>query len=223
MTDKNIVNIQTLKIDQFSKTDLALYNGRKVIIRTFNNGGVFSRIVARWLAKREKNILEKLNVLQNDNFPKLVYSDKYMLIRSYLEGKALVDSGKQDPAFFQEALKLVKLMHNINVVHNDLEKPENWIVQENKLPGIIDFQISTYIPPYMGSYFFKRLAHEDIRHILKNKDRYCTEPLTNEEDLIKNKKSSLNKLWRYGFKPIYNFITRKIFNYSDRNSSKYSK
>ena len=36
------------------------------------------------------------------------------------------------------------MLHQQGIVHNDLEKPENWIVMDNGEPGLIDFQLAKY-------------------------------------------------------------------------------
>ena len=213
--------IKPLKIDAFSKTDLALYEGEQVIVRTLDQSNFAANAIARWLAKRERNILRRLNGLNSDHLPKLLYSDRNTLIRSYMDGVPLVDAGKQTSRFYEIALEVISKMHALGVIHNDLEKPENWIVLKNGEPGIIDFQLAMHMSG-QKNYFFKRLSFEDVRHTLKNKKRYCVDKLTEEEAILKNRRSALNKFWRYGFKPVYNFVTRKIFNYSDRASSQYS-
>lgn len=213
--------IKPLKIDAFSKTDLATYQGEKVIVRTLDQSNPAANTIARYLARRERNILKRLNGLNSPHLPKLLYSDRNTLIRSYMDGVPLVDAGKQRAKFYDIALDVIAQMHSLGVIHNDLEKPENWIVLKNGEPGIIDFQLAIHMSHHKN-YFFKRLSFEDVRHTLKNKKRYCTTQLTEEEALLKNRRSALNKMWRYGFKPVYNFVTRKIFNYSDRASSQYS-
>lgn len=213
--------IKPLKVDAFSKTDLAVYQGEKVIVRTLDQSNPAANSIARYLARRERNILKRLNGLNSPHLPRLLYSDRNTLIRSYMDGIPLVDAGKQKPEFYSIALDVIANMHQLGVIHNDLEKPENWIVLKNGEPGIIDFQLAMHMN-HQNNYFFKRLSFEDVRHTLKNKKRYCTEALTEEEAALKNRRSALNKFWRYGFKPVYNFVTRKIFNYSDRASSQYS-
>ena len=213
--------IKPLKVDAFSKTDLALYEGQEVIVRTLDHGKFWENAVARWLAKRERNILRRLNTLESPHLPRLLYSDRNTLIRSFIKGTPLIDAGKQTSKFYEQALQVIAQMHQLGVIHNDLEKPENWIVQEDGTPGIIDFQIAMHMSG-QKNYFFKRLSFEDIRHTLKNKNRYCVDKLTPEEAVLKDRRSALNRFWRHGFKPVYNFITRKIFNYSDRASSQYS-
>lgn len=222
MTRPDFTVIKPLKIDAFSRTELAWYKEEKVIVRTLDDGNTAETAVARLLAKRERNILRRLGPLNSPYLPKLLHSSKNNLIRSYMDGVPLRDAGKQPPEFYDKALEVIKQMHQAGVIHNDLEKPENWIVMQNGDPGIIDFQLAMYMKR-RNNYLFKRLSFEDIRHTLKNKHKFCTVKLTEEEAEIKNRRSTINRIWKHGYKPVYNFVTRKIFNYSDREASKYSR
>jgi len=112
-------------------------------------------------------------------------------------------------------------MHAAGVVHNDLEKPENWLVIQDDVAGIIDFQLA-YHSVKRGR-IFNWSVGEDIRHPIKQKNRYCREHMTDEEKRILTNKSGFGRFWTNYVKPVYNFITRKIFNYSDREHSKYSR
>ena len=68
--------IKPLKIDAFSKADLAMYQGQQVIVRSLDKSNFAANAIARWLAKRERNILRRLNTLDSEHLPKLLYSDR---------------------------------------------------------------------------------------------------------------------------------------------------
>lgn len=212
--------IKTLKIDAFSKTDLAWYENKKVIVRTLNAQNVFKNCIGKTLANREAKALKLLEAIHSPNLPKLIYKDSNYLIRSYIEGTPLNVSEKQDAIFFKKAFELISQIHKVNVVHNDLEKAENWIKMDNGNPGIIDFQIAMCFPK--KSFLYNRLCYEDIRHVIKNKVRHCLESPSEKELKILNRRPKINKIFRNIAKRTYQFFARKIFNYSDRDSSKYS-
>lgn len=220
--------LRTLKIDAFSKTDLAWYNEKCVIVRSLNCQGWIKNWIGRLLANREAKVITHLakqiktskTGVDYPNFPVLLYKDSNYLIRSYISGCPLNRTGKISAAYFKKAKNLVKLIHRNHLVHNDLEKAENWIVMDNGEPGIIDFQIAMYFK--RPNKLMHLLMAEDLRHVLKNKARFCSENLNKKEQDILKQRPKINQWFLGTFKPIYNFITRKIFRYSDRKSSKYS-
>lgn len=228
MPDVEFLILKTLKIDAFSKTDLAWYNEQFVIVRSLNCQGWFKNWIGRRLANREAQVIAHLakqtetskTGVDYPNFPILLYKDSNYLIRSYIPGCPLNRAGKISADYFKKAKNLVKLLHRNHVVHNDLEKAENWIVMNNGQPGIIDFQIAKYFK--QPNKLMHLLMAEDIRHVLKNKARFCSENLKKKEQIRLKQRPKISRWFRGTFKPIYNFITRKLFRYSDRKSSKYS-
>jgi RIO-like serine/threonine protein kinase len=214
--------IQPLKEDDLSKTDLAIYQGEKAVVRDLKSLPGYSRWLARWLAGREKRILKRMNAINNDSLPRLLFSNRNYLIRSYVEGEPLNKAKVHDPVYFHKAMKLIDELHQHNITHNDLEKPENWIVMQDGSPGFIDFQLSVYMK-LKHFRLFSDAKIEDRRHVIKNKRRFCREHMTEADwDIIRNRTWS-GRMWKKYYKPLYNFITRKIFNYSDRANSKYSR
>ena len=91
---------------------------------------------------------------------------------------------------------------------------------DNGEPGIIDFQIAKYFK--QPNQLMRLLMAEDIRHVLKNKARFFSENLTKKEQVRLKQRPKISQWCRDRLKQIYNFITRKLFRYSDRKSRKYS-
>jgi predicted Ser/Thr protein kinase len=212
--------IKTLKIDMFSVVYLALHQGHKVIIRDLNIGKRFPKIIAKFLNRNEVKILKKIDFLKCPNFPKLIRSTSEYTIRSYLSGTPIQQSStKLNEGFYNKALELVQMLHQQGIVHNDLEKPENWIVMDNGEPGLIDFQLAKYFSK--KTFLFKLLKNVEIRHVIKSKKQFCNRPLSPSELSILNSRGRIHKFMIQFIKPMYNFITRKIFNYSDRNFDEY--
>ena len=144
-----------------------------------------------------------------------------MLIRSYIEGSSLKESRIKCQGYYTEAQRLIGRIHELGVVHNDLEKPENWLVTDKGLPAIVDFQIAFFLPKKGAIY--RVAAREDVRHLVKQKSRFFPENLSEEEKAILRQKSLFARVWDRTFKPVYHFITRKLLGYSDRGNSKYSR
>ena len=214
--------IKTLKIDMFGIIFLASYQQQTVIIRDLNIKNKWYKIVAKYLNYNEVKILQRINRSNSPNFPKLIKSTANYTIRSYISGTPLNRyPEKLDEAFFNKAFELVQRLHRIGIVHNDLEKAENWIVMDNGEPAIIDFQLAKHFS--RKSSFFKLLKKVELRHIIKSKKRFCSSPLNESELKILNNRSLIHKFSIKFIKPCYNFITRKLFNYSDRKSDQYLK
>lgn len=212
--------IKTLKIDMFSVIYLALHKGHTVIIRDLNISKKFPKIIAKFLNRNEVKILEKIDSLKCPNFPKLIRSTPDYTIRSYLSGTPIQQSStKLNEDFYNKALELVQMLHQHGIVHNDLEKTENWIIMDNGEPGLIDFQLAKYFKK--NTFLFKLLKKVEIRHVIKSKKKFCNRPLSPSELNILNNRGRIHKFIIQFIKPIYNFITRKIFNYSDRTSDQY--
>lgn len=220
MNEKPYTVIKTLKIDMFSIVYLAHYEGNTVIIRDLKVKNKFNQIIAKLLNRNEVKILQKINSLNSPNLPKLIHSTPTYTIRTYLSGTPINQSTtKLNEGFYTKALELVQTMHQIGIVHNDLEKPENWIIMDNGEPGLIDFQLAKYFPK--KTFLFKLLKQVELRHIIKSKKRFCSSPLNTAELNILNNRGKIHTFILRYLKPMYNFITRKLFNYSDRHSDHY--
>lgn len=214
--------IKTLKIDMFGTISLATYQQQMVIIRDLNIQNKWYKIVAKYLNYNEMRILRKINQLNSPNFPRLIKSTPNYIIRSYISGTPLNQyPEKLNEAFYNKAFDLIKTLHRNGIVHNDLEKSENWIVMDNGEPAFIDFQLAKYFSRKKS--LFKILRKIDYRHIIKSKKRFCGSQLNASELKFLNNKSIVHKLVIKTLKPAYRLITRKIFNYSDRNSDRYFK
>ena len=104
-------------------------------------------------------------------------------------------------------------MHRRNVAHNDLAKPQNWLVTADGRAALIDMQLASVFR--RRTRLFRLLAREDLRHLLKQKRTWCREALTPAEKRLLAKRSLPARLWMRTFKPVYNGVTRGIFRWSD--------
>jgi hypothetical protein len=173
------------------------------------------RPVAARLAAREARALERL--VQLEQVPRLHRFDGCRLDRSYLEGLPMQVAEPRDPAYFRAALRLVRRMHRAGVAHNDLAKEPNWLVDPRGAPAIVDFQLAS-LHRSRGRWF-RMLAHDDLRHLLKHKRTYCPERLTRRELAILARPSLLSRLWMRTGKPIYRFVTRGLLGWADREGA----
>lgn len=122
-----------------------------------------------------------------------------------------------DPHYFREALRLTRRMHRAGIAHNDLAKEPNWLVLENGMPAIIDFQLA--IVTQRRHRAFRLLAREDLRHLLKHKRTYCPEHLTARQRSILARKAWPARIWMASGKPAYLFVTRRLLGWSDREGA----
>jgi hypothetical protein len=122
-----------------------------------------------------------------------------------------------NPAYFRKAAKLLRRLHQNDIVHNDLAKEPNFLVLEDGSPGLLDFQLA-WFAPHRGR-LFRLLAYDDLRHLLKHKRSYCPDELTTRELAILSRPSLPSKIWMRTVKPAYMFVTRRILRWSDREGA----
>jgi hypothetical protein len=173
------------------------------------------RWLARRLAAREARALESLRVVPG--VPRLVSWDGARLRRSWLPGVPLQAAGAVEPAYFREALRLLRRLHAAGLVHNDLAKEPNWLVGPDGQPALVDFQLA--MRPRLRGRLFRMLAHDDLRHLLKHKRTYCATRLTARQRAILARRSPLAAAWAHTVKPAYRFVTRRVLGWADREGA----
>lgn len=204
-----------LKKDTFGQISLVHGEAGPLIRRDTRGAAIAVRWLARRLLAREARALAVLEEL--DGIPDLICLNKNTLDRSYLDGVPMQTGQPKNIEYFHAAAKLVRRMHRLGIVHNDLAKEPNFLLMANGQPAIIDFQISWFTPK-RGA-LFRTLAREDIRHLLKHKRTYCPDHLTRREISILDNPSTISKFWMMTGKPVYLFVTRKILGWQDREGA----
>ncbi len=137
--------------------------GSACIERDTRDARWWLRLAARRLAAREARALAALQ--QVPGLPRLLQWDGHRLRRSWLDGQPMQRIQPRDPAYYREALRLVRRLHAAGVVHNDLAKEPNWLVAPDGSPAVVDFQLAMR-PRYRG-WRFRALAYDDLRHLLE--------------------------------------------------------
>ncbi|MBF9029597.1 serine/threonine protein kinase [Rhodobacterales bacterium HKCCE3408] len=201
-----------LKRDAFSETVSGTGpDGQKLVLRKLSGLPWYSRWFAWVLARRE---IRGLRAVQGiEGAPELLRVDRDGLLRDWTAGTPLNLARPSDPAWFRDARRLLRDMHRRGVTHNDLAKPQNWLMRPDGGAAVIDFQLAR-VHRRRGR-LFRVMAYEDIRHLLKQKRRYADHLLTPTQRRILNQRSLPGRLWRKTGKRFYKFVTRKIFNWSD--------
>ena len=225
MSSQSIDDPDRLPVEKVLKQDLF---GRVELVRlpAASGGGLatrrdtrcsrrWTRPVARWLAAREARGLAAAHAVPD--VPRMLCWESGILLRSWLPGQPMQVARPKDPAYFSLAFKLICRLHRAGIVHNDLAKEANWLVLPDGTPALIDFQLAW--APGRRTRLFRTLGREDLRHLLKHKRYYCADHLTEREKGILSRPGWLSRVWMSSGKPIYLFITRRIFKWQDREGA----
>jgi len=204
-----------LKSDLFGTVTLGGDRGRDIVVRDTAPARWWTGWIARLLCRREARALARLDGLHGT--PRLLAAGRETLIREWIEGRPMQAARPRDPEYYRAARALIARLHRRGVAHNDLAKEPNWLVTPAGNPAVVDFQLACVAP--RRGYFFRALAREDLRHLLKHKRRYCPERLTARERRILATPAPLSRLWMAAIKPAYTFMTRRLFRWADREGA----
>lgn len=209
--------LATLKSDVFSTIDRGLWrdsDGEHPAIRR-------DLTTARWWAKplawhfgvRERKSLGRASGIEG--VPILHAASDGIIIRGFIEGLPFqMAKPYGQPALFRDAKRLLRQMRRTGVCHNDLAKEPNWLVTPDGRAAVTDFQLATV--HNTRSRLYKLLAHEDLRHLLKHKRKFCPDAITPGELRVLKKKSLPARIWLMTGKKVYKLITRDMMGVRDR-------
>ncbi len=186
-----------------------------VIVRDLTAARWWALPIARMLANREARALQALP--QSPALPALLSWDQSTLRRTFVDGQPMQAIKPRDAAYFRSARTLLHSLHRAGVVHNDSAKEPNWLVRPDGSAGLVDFQLASVFRS--RSRWFRTLAIEDIRHLLKHKRSYLPQSLTQRERRILDTPALHSRLWRQTGKRLYLFITRRLLKWSDREGA----
>lgn len=139
-------------------------------------------------------------------------------VYEYIDGTSLGDRPALRADFFDHLLAAVRQIHARNVVHFDLHKPGNILVDRDGRPHIIDFQLSMHIGEraLFSRRFSRRLRlwlqSYDIYHVCKHKRRLQPHLLTETEEQLSRNHSLPLRMHRAIAKP-YKRIRRACLRY----------
>ncbi|MEM9343848.1 MAG: serine/threonine protein kinase [Pseudomonadota bacterium] len=208
------MTVSLLKRDVFSETVTGHMAGdpsTKLTRRKLGPLPAWSRPIARHLAAREARALRA--VVGVKGAPALIDSNRLGLTRSWLDGTPLHLVAPEGPEWYTDAARLLSELHARGVTHNDLAKPQNWLVLPDGGAGVIDFQIAM-LHRRRGA-LYRLGVREDLRHLAKQKQRFAPGLLTPEEQALLAQRSLPSRVWHATFKRAYNFVTRRVLNWSD--------
>lgn len=185
------------------------------VVRELATARWWTRPLARWLARREARALASLH--EASDVPTLLRWDGARLVRTWLPGLPLHVARTRDPAYFRDALALLRRLHRAGVAHGDLAKEPNWLVLDDGRPAVVDFQLAT-VSRRRGCWFRTR-AREDVRHLLKHKRSYCPERLTARQRRMLATPAWPSRVWMATGKRVYLFVTRRLLGWADREGA----
>ncbi|MFD0859869.1 serine/threonine protein kinase [Roseovarius aquimarinus] len=202
------------KRDIFSETisgDLEGIPDYPVVLRKLDTVPWYARPIAWALARKE---IRGLRAVQGiEGCPDLVRVDRTGLLRSWTRGTPLHLAKPSDAAWYRDAKRLLREMRRCGVTHNDIAKPQNWLMTPDGRAAVIDFQLAS-LHRRRGR-LFRVMAREDLRHLLKQKRAYAPDLLTPSEHRMLARKALPSRIWMATGKRAYNFITRRLMNWSD--------
>jgi predicted Ser/Thr protein kinase len=207
--------MQQLKSDLFGSVWCGGERGREIVLRDTASARWWLTWLARRLCRREARALARLDGLHGT--PRLVAEDAAGLRREWIEGRPMQVAQPRNVDYYRAARRLVSALHRRGVAHNDLAKETNWLVTPTGLPAIVDFQLA--LVSRRRGWLFRALAREDLRHLLKHKRSYCPERLTARERRMLARPGAIPRLWMATGKPVYNFITRRLLGWADREGA----
>ncbi len=207
--------VRLLKADVFGTVTLAEGPAGRAVVRDTRGARAWTGWLARRLAAREARALTAASEVAD--VPRLVSWDGRVLVRSWLEGRPMHEARPRDPAYFRQALEIIRRLHRAGLVHNDCGKEANWLVLSDGRPALIDFQLA-WAPRRRGG-LFRLLAREDLRHTLKHKRYYCADHLTARQRTLLATPAWPSRLWMVTGKRAYLFITRRVLGWADREGA----
>ena len=211
------MRVATLKSDVFSTIDRGIWHGasgeESAIRRDLTTARWWAKPLAWHFGRRETESLRRASGIRG--VPKLHAASDGIIIRGFIEGLPFqMAKPYGQTGLFSDAKRLLRQMRNAGVCHNDLAKEPNWLVTPDGQAAVTDFQLAT-VHAKRGR-FYRLLAHEDLRHLLKHKRKFCPDAITAGERRVLRAKSLPSRIWLMTGKKVYKLITRDILGVRDR-------
>ncbi|MTJ05346.1 MAG: serine/threonine protein kinase [Sediminimonas qiaohouensis] len=210
----DFVPLTVLKRDMFSETWLGHAPGDpqdKRVLRRLDTVPWYARPISRALARREVRGLAAVSGIQG--CPTLIRADAQGLLRDWAAGTPLQLARPSDRTWYDDARRILRDMRRRGVTHNDIAKPQNWLMTPDGRAAVIDFQLASV--HRRRGLLFRLMAREDLRHLLKQKRNFARHLLTPSEWRMLHHKALPTRIWLATGKRLYKFITRRLMHWSD--------
>src|SRR5580693_555897 len=206
-----------LKRDVFSTVERGRFRTDtgeiEAVLRRIDEVPWWNRALARHLFNRECRALAAAGAL--GVAPPLCFAGRRVLVRGWIEGVALhLAKPHGDRTYFRSAKAVLRQLHRAGICHNDLAKEQNWLRGSDGRAYVTDFQLAIRFK--RRNLLFRIAAYEDLRHLLKHKLRYAPEAISAAERRVLARKSLFTRLWMATGKRVYQWVTRDILRFTDR-------
>lgn len=208
------VSDTVFKRDVFSETRSGYFADRpdrRIARRIVSASPLWSRPLAWILAKREIRALKAVTGIRGA--PEIVKVDADGLFRTWTEGTPLHLARPDSLQWYGDARRLLRDMRRRGITHNDLAKPQNWLMLPDGNAAVIDFQLASC--HRRKGRLYRLMAYEDLRHLIKQKRAFAPDLMTATERRILARRSLPSRIWMATGKKLYNLITRGLFSWSD--------
>jgi RIO-like serine/threonine protein kinase len=163
---RSFVTDTIFKRDIFSETVAGRFeddaDGQRIVFRNIAATPLWSRALARLLARRERRALKAVDGIEG--VPRLLAVVREGHYRTWIDGTPLHFSHPGDSQYYRDARRLLRDLRRHGITHNDLAKPQNWLARPDGTAAVIDFQLAS-IHRRRGL-IFRLMAYEDLRHML---------------------------------------------------------
>jgi hypothetical protein len=203
-----------LKRDVFSETHkghLSDDPAKPVIRRIVSAAPWWSRPLAWVLARREIAALRAVKGMTGT--PQLISTDRDGLLRTWSDGTPLHLARPASREWYRDAEWLLRRLRRAGITHNDLAKPQNWLMTPDGRAAIIDFQLASR--HRRRGALYRLMAYEDFRHLLKQKRSFAPHLMTPTAKRILKRRSLPSRIWMASGKRLYNLVTKGVFKWSD--------
>lgn len=172
--------------------------GGPVVVKDAGASRGIYRLIARWLIRRERRVLERLASIES--VPRLLGQfDRDALVLSLVPGTTLdSNSFRARPRELVLQLNaLISSLHAHGVFHLDLHQRKNLLVDEAGRLRVVDFGAAVALGPAARLLLGRPLAHSDRQAPYKYLARFAPEELTLAEARAVLWHRRLRKLWPF--------------------------
>ncbi len=219
LTRENIRNFTIKKLHKARSTIqphiyLLEINGQKYILKDyFKRNSIVKVLFGKYIINREYRKYQRLKGIEG--IPKIYKQiDEYGFVMQYIEVHRLphkIDKHTISPAIFDSLKKILDEIHSRGIVHGDIRRKNILLDNDNK-PYFIDFATAFYKnekSSFIKKWFFKTMVKKDNFSLIKMKNYFFPESLTEEEKEIINNAPFLFRFFKFLRRKIYQPLSQK--------------
>lgn len=169
-----------------ARTFLGTFKGQKAVIKAVPHPGVPGLAeFERWMIQREARALKAL--MKVSGVPDFLgLPDEDSIAIEYRPGVVLrnVNPAQVSERFFERLEQIVQAIHSRGIVHSDLKRKENVMMDEDGQPIVIDFgthlmKKDDFRPIY--NFLFDQFRQMDLNAVSKLKEEFCEGSMTQRD------------------------------------------